>query len=67
MTMCGSSSAGPNAAAATPTAIGAGSAAHGPTAVTATDARDRTTGATAWKPCHLPTGCEHFLNLDAAM
>ena len=26
----------------------------------------RTTKATAWKPCYLPTGYQHFLKLDSA-
>ncbi|MEU8976591.1 hypothetical protein AB0D11_46935 [Streptomyces monashensis] len=49
----GSAGAAPNAAAGSPAAsVKAGSA--------------RTTGATSWKPCHLPAGYKHFFKLDSA-
>ncbi|MFG2625462.1 hypothetical protein [Streptomyces sp. NPDC048473] len=64
---CGSSSASPNATASTPAvSTKAGSATRGPGAVTAANAQARTTGATAWKPCHLPAGYKHFFKLDSA-
>lgn len=52
-TTCGSSSAGPNAAASAP-------------AVSAKVGSSRTDGATVWKPCYLPAGYKHFFKLDSA-
>ncbi|MFB7502101.1 hypothetical protein [Streptomyces broussonetiae] len=52
-TAAGTSSAGPNAAASTP-------------AVSAKAGSATTTAATAWKPCYLPAGYQHFLKLDSA-
>ncbi|AQW49735.1 MULTISPECIES: hypothetical protein [Streptomyces] len=50
---CGSSSASPRSAASNP-------------AVSTKAGSARTTGATAWKPCHLPAGYKHFFKLDSA-
>ncbi|MHB9856764.1 hypothetical protein [Streptomyces sp. YIM S03343] len=49
----GPSNASPNAAAST-------------TAVSTKASSARTTGATAWRPCYLPAGYDHFLKLDSA-
>ncbi|KUM99094.1 hypothetical protein AQI95_40615 [Streptomyces yokosukanensis] len=49
----GSSSASPNAAARA-------------TAVSTKAPSAAATGATAWKPCHLPAGYKHFFKLDSA-
>ncbi|MET9530013.1 hypothetical protein ABZY02_05500 [Streptomyces sp. NPDC006649] len=69
-TACGSSGASPRTAASAPiVSIKADSATGGPATATVADAQARTTGATgatAWKPCHLPAGYKHFFKLDSA-
>ncbi|MFB7600922.1 hypothetical protein [Streptomyces sp. NPDC056160] len=66
-TACGTSDASPNLAASTSTvSVRAASAAHGTSVVTVADAQVRTTTVTAWKPCHLPAGYQHFLELRSA-